>query len=332
VKGTDSTDGDQIGTKCRKFTDWLLSFLMSGRMSGPSGTLQLTDKFRYVFKTRTLWKDEDAQLVLNNSVYLTLFEEARVAYFGKSGLNLLPEDQRFPFTLLSTYLRYVFPGKGAVNILVKIKTVELGRSSFTQEYKVMEESSGKVWCEGKAVLVAWDVDAKRKTKMSKHFRDTIEAFEGITEKSDTVVTDFDNKTLKIGSFAEISKVFGDQEVKDFAELSEDRNPVHLDSEYAKNSKFGKKIVHGALFSSLISALLGCTLPGPGTIYMSQNTKFVSPCFIGEKVTARAEIIKIHETKPIATLKTTVRNETGKILMDGEAVVMIPSNIEIASRL
>lgn len=169
--------------------------------------------------------------------------------------------------------------------------------------------------------------------MSKNFRETIEQFEGIEAKEEKIETDFKQGPLKIGHFAEISKTFGENQVKEFSELSEDRNPIHLDSEYAKTTKFGKKIVHGALFSSLISALLGTTLPGKGTVYLSQNSKFVSPCFVGEKVTARVEVIKIHQSKPIVTLKTTCRNSEGKMLMDGEAVVMVePTLVEIQSKL
>src|SRR5205809_1063168 len=128
-------------------------------------SIVLSPNFRFQFKTRTLWKDEDAQRVLNNSVYLTLFEEARLAYFGKRGLNLLPTDQRFPFTLLNTFIRFVKPGIGGRDILVQIKTVDLKKSAFTQEYKVIDEETQTVWCEGRAVLVAWDVDKKCKIKM-----------------------------------------------------------------------------------------------------------------------------------------------------------------------
>lgn len=272
---------------------------------------------------------------MNNATYLTLFEEARLAYFGKRGLNLLPDDQRFPFTLLNTFIRFVSPGVGGKDIIVKIKTVELKKSAFTQEYKVTDEETGKVWCEGKAVLVAWDVEKKSKAPMSKIFKETIEQFEGIqVKKEEKIDTDYNRESpLKVGHFAEISKIFGENEVKEFSELSEDRNPIHLDNEYAKSTKFGKKIVHGALYSSLISALLGTTLPGKGTIYLSQSSKYISPCYLGEKVTARVEVIKIHQTKPIVTLKTTCRNSEGKMLMDGEAVVMVEGTmVEIQSKL
>lgn len=128
-------------------------------------------------------------------------------------------------------------------------------------------------------------------------------------------------TLQVGQQAKISTCFSEEDVKKFAALSKDFNPVHLDADFAAQTPFGKQIVHGALVSSLFSGLLGQELPGEGTIYLGQNTKFRKPVFIGQTITASVEISSIRADKPIVTLKTEVRDEAGKLLVSGEAVVL-----------
>lgn len=128
-------------------------------------------------------------------------------------------------------------------------------------------------------------------------------------------------TLQVGQQAKISTCFSEEDVKKFAALSKDFNPVHLDADFAAQTPFGKQIVHGALVSSLFSGLLGQELPGEGTIYLGQNTKFRKPVFIGQTITASVEISSIRADKPIITLKTEVRDEAGKLLVSGEAVVL-----------
>jgi len=130
--------------------------------------------------------------------------------------------------------------------------------------------------------------------------------------------------IKIGQTASITKSFSENEVNAFAALSLDFNPVHLDAEYAKDTVFGQQIVHGMLTSSLFSGLLGKHLPGEGTIYLSQDLKFKRPIYIDQEVTATVEVIEIREDKPIITLSTTCINDQGKVLISGQAVVMINS--------
>ncbi|GAA4900238.1 MaoC family dehydratase [Ferrimonas pelagia] len=125
-----------------------------------------------------------------------------------------------------------------------------------------------------------------------------------------------------GQSAEISKIFGPAEVAAFAELSEDRNPIHLDPEFAAETPFKKPIVHGILLSSLLSGLLGQKLPGDGTIYLGQTLKFVRPIFVGDEVTARVTVAEVRSDKPIVTLRTEVLNHKGEPCVQGEAVVKI----------
>ena len=125
--------------------------------------------------------------------------------------------------------------------------------------------------------------------------------------------------LKIGDKASLSKTISEQDVSDFAHLSLDTNPLHLDEEYARQSRFGGRIVHGILGASLISAVIGTRLGGP--IYLSQSLKFLKPIHIGEKITATAEVIAIREDKNIVTLSTVVTNEQGETVIQGEALVL-----------
>ena len=130
-------------------------------------------------------------------------------------------------------------------------------------------------------------------------------------------------TLKIGNSASITRLFTEQDVIDFARLTGDNNPAHLDAAYAAQTQFKHQIVHGMLVGSLFSTLLGAHLPGEGTIYMGQNLQFKAPVYFDTEVIATAEIIKIHESKPIVTLKTTCVDSEGNELVTGEAVTFVP---------
>ena len=127
---------------------------------------------------------------------------------------------------------------------------------------------------------------------------------------------------RIGQIATISKTVSDKDVKQFAKLVGDKNPIHIDDEFAKNTQFGKRIVHGMFGASLISAVLGMKLPGPGAIYLSQSLQFTAPIFIGDKITAQVIVIKIREDKPIITMETNCINQNDEIVIKGEAILMV----------
>ncbi len=128
------------------------------------------------------------------------------------------------------------------------------------------------------------------------------------------------KDIKVGDKASVSKIFTDEDVLVFSNLSLDKNPIHLDQSFAEKSIFGKKIVHGMLVASLFSGLAGMKLPGEGSIYLGQSLSFTAPIYIGEKVTATVEVIKIRPDKPIVTLRTFCVNSEGLVVIEGEAVV------------
>ena len=126
--------------------------------------------------------------------------------------------------------------------------------------------------------------------------------------------------LTIGDTASRSKVITDADIRTFADLTGDHNPIHIDDEFASQSLFGKRIAHGMLTASLISAVLANDLPGQGSIYLGQTLKFVAPVFVGDEVTARVTVIAVREDKPVATLETVCVNQRNEVVIKGEATV------------
>lgn len=130
-------------------------------------------------------------------------------------------------------------------------------------------------------------------------------------------------TLKVGMTASRTKTITAQDIELFAQASGDSNPVHLDDEYAATTIFKRRIAHGMLTASLISAVLANDLPGPGTIYLSQSLQFKAPVYPGDAITATVQLTKYREDKRIATFHTTCAKQDGTLVLDGEAVVIAP---------
>ena len=129
--------------------------------------------------------------------------------------------------------------------------------------------------------------------------------------------------FKIGDSERITRQITSDYVEKFAETTGDDNPVHLDEEYAKNTIFNGRIVHGILVSGLISGVLGNKFPGYGTIYLSQSLKFLKPVRIDDIITAEVEVIDINIEKNRLTLKTRCYNEEDIDVIVGEAIVLPP---------
>jgi 3-hydroxybutyryl-CoA dehydratase len=127
---------------------------------------------------------------------------------------------------------------------------------------------------------------------------------------------------KTGDTATRSRTITDEDIRAFADLTGDHNPVHLDDEYAAGTRFGRRIAHGMLAASLISATLANELPGRGTVYLSQSLRFLAPVLPGDTVTASVAVTKVREDKPILTLETVCTNQRGEKLIEGEAVVLL----------
>lgn len=126
----------------------------------------------------------------------------------------------------------------------------------------------------------------------------------------------------IGQTASLKKTFITDEVKAFAELSLDRNPIHLDKAYAEQTIFGSRIVHGFFVGSLISAVFGTVLPGEGAIYLHQEMNFRKPVYHGEEITATVTVTNIRKEKSILYFDTKCENGRGEIIIDGNAVLKI----------
>jgi acyl dehydratase len=129
--------------------------------------------------------------------------------------------------------------------------------------------------------------------------------------------------LHIGQKAEFLEIISESRVQEFAKLSGDFNPHHMDEEYAKKTKYQKRICHGMLLASFFSKLTAMYLPGQGSFYLSQTLNFVSPAFINDVVTVRGEITKISSSTGIVRVKTQIINTENTLLVSGDAKVLIP---------
>src|ERR1051325_2132233 len=127
--------------------------------------------------------------------------------------------------------------------------------------------------------------------------------------------------FNIGDSAEVTKTIEQTDIDAFADLTGDHNPVHVDEEFAKTSRFGRRIAHGMLTASLISSVLANKLRGEGSVYLGQTLKFVAPVFPGDTITARITVKEIREDKPIVKLETICINQHGEIVIRGEATVL-----------
>ena len=122
----------------------------------------------------------------------------------------------------------------------------------------------------------------------------------------------------VGQRAERSLTLTAKHVKTFAELTGDYNPLHFDEAFVSKTKFGRLVVQGGLTTGLLHALVAMDMPGPGTVFLSQNWKFTAPVYIDDTITAAAEILSVHATKPVTQLAIRVTRQTGEVVLEGEA--------------
>lgn len=127
--------------------------------------------------------------------------------------------------------------------------------------------------------------------------------------------------IKIGDKASFTKTISESDVYQFAGITGDFNPVHINSEHANQTIFKERIAHGMLTAGFISAVLGMKLPGTGTIYLSQKVNFKAPVKIGDTVTVEVEVLEKKDRKKIIRLRTIAKNQLNELVVDGEAVVM-----------
>lgn len=127
--------------------------------------------------------------------------------------------------------------------------------------------------------------------------------------------------IYIGMKKSVSKTISEADVYNYAGIIGDINPVHVNAEYAKNTRFGERIAHGMLTASFFSTIVGMLLPGADAIYLGQTCRFLLPVKFGDTITATGEVISIRPEKKIVVMRTTVTNQRGESVVEGEATVM-----------
>jgi len=126
------------------------------------------------------------------------------------------------------------------------------------------------------------------------------------------------KRLATGQKAIPSTTVTDEHVQTYANLSGDYNPLHFDKNFTAKTKFKNLVVQGGLTTGLLHALVAMDMPGPGTMFLSQNWKFIAPVFIGDTITAEAEVLNLHESKPVTHLAINITRQDGETVLEGEA--------------
>ena len=125
-------------------------------------------------------------------------------------------------------------------------------------------------------------------------------------------------SLTIGQRASRRLTLTADHVQKFAEISGDRNPLHFDAAFVARTKFGRLVVQGGLTTGLLHALVAMDMPGPGTVFLSQNWKFTAPVYIDDTITAEAEVISVHPSKPVTQLRVQITRADGTTVLEGEA--------------
>jgi acyl dehydratase len=124
--------------------------------------------------------------------------------------------------------------------------------------------------------------------------------------------------LHVGQKAVRSITLTSEHVNAYAQLTGDYNPLHFDEDFTSRTRFKQLVVQGGLTTGLLHALVAMDMPGPGTVFLSQNWKFTAPVFIGDTITADVEVLSLHETKPVTQLRVTVTRQSGETVLEGEA--------------
>src|SRR5688572_33386147 len=130
-------------------------------------------------------------------------------------------------------------------------------------------------------------------------------------------------SVTVGQKASRTMTVTDAHVRAYAEITGDYNPLHFDEAFVANTKFGRLVAQGGLTTGVLHALVAMDMPGPGTVFLSQNWKFTAPVFIGDTITAEAEVLSVHASKPVCQLRVVVQRNTNdgggvETVLEGEA--------------
>jgi 3-hydroxybutyryl-CoA dehydratase len=134
--------------------------------------------------------------------------------------------------------------------------------------------------------------------------------------------DASRPSITVGAFAELMRLVTNDDVRRYADLVGDHNPIHLDEAFAATTPFKARIAHGMFAAGLISAVMATKLPGPGTIYLSQTLRFTRPVYLGDELRVRVEVVEVAEKRRVR-MATTIHNQRGEAVLDGEALLSVP---------
>jgi 3-hydroxybutyryl-CoA dehydratase len=160
-------------------------------------------------------------------------------------------------------------------------------------------------------------------KYLRHLKYLLQINNAYPYQKDTTMTGKTIEEINIGDRAQFTKTVSESDVYQFAGVTGDLNPAHIDEEFAKNTFFKGRIAHGMLMAGFISTVLGTRLPGPGAIYIEQNLKFLAPVRFQDTITAQVEVLEIKKEKNRITFQTQCINQDGTIVVDGQAVMSPP---------
>ena len=123
--------------------------------------------------------------------------------------------------------------------------------------------------------------------------------------------------LSVGQRARRTQTVTARHLELYAEITGDRNPLHFDPDFAARTRFGKLVAQGGITSGMLNALVAMDMPGAGTVFMSQSLKYLAPAYVGDTLTAEAEVLGLKPDKPVCQLKVTITNQAGTTLLEGE---------------
>jgi acyl dehydratase len=123
--------------------------------------------------------------------------------------------------------------------------------------------------------------------------------------------------LSVGQRARRTKTVTARDVDLYADITGDRNPLHFDPEFAARTRFGRLVAQGGITAGMLNALVAMDLPGPGTVFMSQSLRYLAPTYLGDTLTAEVEVLALKPDKPVCQIKTTITNQDGTVVLEGE---------------
>ena len=124
--------------------------------------------------------------------------------------------------------------------------------------------------------------------------------------------------LSVGQTATRSMTVTPEKIRMYAEITGDRNPLHFDEAFARSTPFGRLVAHGGITTGILHALVAEDMPGPGTVFLSQDWKFTAPVFAEDEITATAEVLSVHDSKPVCRIAVRVERADGETVLEGEA--------------